>query len=190
MPDPSKFGQIPGHRVVEVTPGESWEVPPIVHEEKEDVILHEIMTYDKINDRRKGCHARLTVVEHIYYQGVDCNGKDHSVSLNFSQDVVSDEQPYVRELKVTADWRQLDRGWIKGCGMMVLENPKTALALIQLAVIPTSEWVPVTELLKTMEPAFTLRPGRSLRAEPEEIDRLFVRCPSGETKVNLTLYPE
>lgn len=152
-------------------------------------VLDDIRTHDRVASRQK-CKGRLTVVEQVYFQRLNCRGNSEAVATQYAQEVHTDEQPYRRDMPVTTEWRQLDRGWIKGCSLFVLENPKDGPALVELAIIPSSEWVPEAELLKTLEPAFVLRPGRSMRGEPADLDRLFIRCPTCATKVALVLYPE
>src|SRR3990167_2766898 len=57
--------------------------------------------------------ARIVVVENVYYQKT---GEPNATATEsrFSHWLVTDEQPYIRKIKVGEEWMPIDRGWIEG----------------------------------------------------------------------------
>ena len=132
--------------------------------------------------------SRLVVVENVYYQSPD--QQPVSLENGFSKWLDSDEQPYNRQVKVTAEWQVLDLGWVKDCGMLVISNP-----LERRQVNPTSEQR-AEELGRVLEVGIDSRvrhidvcPGESSRFQPTCTTNVYIRC-SVPTKITITAFPK
>jgi hypothetical protein len=156
--------------------------------------------------------STITVVGNVYYQ----QGPEQptSVESRYSFTVNTEEQPYQRiRLKVTEEWRPMESGWVQPqqCSLMLLQN----LGGGPFSTNPTEEeakeeaervveigfMAPVTvdrnrdmhspKLPKQIPTAlFQILPGTDCRISPTDLSVLYLRCRKGETKINLTLYPE
>jgi hypothetical protein len=120
---------------------------------------------------------RLVVVEQAVFQS---RGQEPTVAISrFSRFVHTDEQPYIRvKVKVTSAWQPLDHGWIKKASLMHLEN--TGAVLLVLARLVEGRSYPIAPL----------RPGATLRLEPNNLDELSIATLEGESTYTITLYPD
>lgn len=64
--------------------------------------------------------SRLTVVETAVWEPGD-EGPATAVESRFEVLASTDEQPYVRRLKVGQEWQRLEMGWLKGCSMLFVQ---------------------------------------------------------------------
>ena len=135
--------------------------------------------------------ANLVVVEQVYHQAVD--GEPVISEQRYTRWLASEEQPYVRRLKVGERRQALDVGWIKTAALLTLANQgegsfgggqpsperKAELASRAVEVGQASSNLPFA----------IVRPGESLRFEPVDVLALWVRCQAGETRATVTLIP-
>lgn len=137
--------------------------------------------------------ARLTIVEQVYHQ--DSDGNATPAGQPYSRLLVSDEQPFVRRLEVGPEWVQLPTGWLTQASVLLLTNDGPQ----KRAVNPTPEerekdedcvlWLGLRIRDMPPEPFSPLRLSESLRLPPYILSKLFLRCPTGITKVTITLLP-
>ena len=141
--------------------------------------------------------GRITVVEHLYHYA-DEQSQPTSIESIFTRHLKSDEQPYIRILKLTEDWIPLDKGWVEEVGTIVIKNMEGT----RYTVNPTDEERKVVEsriveigyhnsLSLNLATAFQLVPPQesSGRITPADWFSLRVRCRSGVAKITLTVYP-
>lgn len=141
-------------------------------------------------------NARLVVVEQIYFQSH--NNDPVPLERRFVRQLKTDEQPYSRIIKVGKEWQQLDCGWIDKCSMLHIEN-----IYPQWSVNPTPEERKevderIVELAICREDApsgsivvgdWDIPCGETFRGTPRFLDRLYLRCPTGEARCKVTLFP-
>lgn len=142
--------------------------------------------------------ARITVVEHVYYQ--DGEGQPIAISNGWSRTLTSiDSQPYSRHLKVTEDWTPLDLGWLKDSpiSLIILSNEE-GKNLERNPTLAEREAISkrIVEVAYTgshdlgrIEPDSYFLPGESVRLHPLTSSTIHLRCSSGTAKVNLTIFP-
>lgn len=135
--------------------------------------------------RPKITNARIVIVETATV--VPMAGSPQQTVSRFSRPLTTDEQPYVRQLKITDAWTPLDTGWFAGqpCGMMLLANQekdREAVVEMLLTDCPTpsaGKW----------RPEWLVLPGESMRGCPCDLSVVRLRCRKGIALVTLTLYP-
>jgi hypothetical protein len=163
--------------------------------------------------------ARLTVVEHSYYQSSEKGRQPIAVNTGFCTEIDSDEEPYgPRRIIVGPEWRKLELGWMQNCSQLCLTN----LAGTDLEVIPTpeernaiSKQVIEVGVLQTPDTDGVprvfgwIRPGRSMRFEPYNLDAIMLRsqycipedtttylnkvwktCKPGSIKLSMSIFPQ
>lgn len=135
---------------------------------------------------------RLSVVEAVYHTPF---GKDPvSTESRFSRWLETDEQPYVRRIKVGPEWRQLDAGWLAAASMLLVANEEgldqtrqptqAELAASVARVVLVGVWAG-----GEVVPCFRVPPGESMRAEPVSLGAIRLRCEAGEARCVITIYP-
>lgn len=152
---------------------------------------------------------RVTVVEQAYYQSPD--DQPRVVETRCSQDLLTDEQPYLRLMKVTEEWHRIDHGWIEDASWMIVSNEEGRIG----TVIPSREereaseakvvelgWefaapdegprsmhsppkAPPPPVLGVIE----IKPGTSIRIQPKFLRAIRLRCRSGMARVTVNLFP-
>lgn len=135
--------------------------------------------------------ARITVVETVSFEQTD--GKHPQVRSAYSRLVDSTEEVYQRSLPVRTTWTPVDTGWVTAPGMIHLSNEEGK----GLTVIPTREereaiGAKVVEVKvdgADDSHVFLLRPGESMRVYPGPGLKLVARCPAGDSKCALSVYP-
>jgi hypothetical protein len=67
-------------------------------------------------------NSRITVVEHITYSVK--SGNPMVIPSRFGRNMLTEEQPYQRQLTIDGTWRKLELGWLDECrlGMVIIEN--------------------------------------------------------------------
>lgn len=81
-------------------------------------------------------NQRVTVIDSVYYQSADTPAT--SVDSRFTIIPSTDEQPYLRRIKVGKEWTEIDLGWLKELdylSQILIKNEEE----IQTGKIPTVE---------------------------------------------------
>lgn len=146
---------------------------------------------------------RLTVVEHVYHQeggGKSPTGAD-SVSARF---LLTDEQPFIRKTRIGETWVPVEAGWLrdKGVSLVRIANEATVFTVypspqekeeadrkvLEIGMEVDSQIDgEVSSLVVTFA---VVRPGESIRFEPDDFPSLRVRCRSGFAQVTIHVFPE
>lgn len=152
---------------------------------------------------------RVTVVEQAYYQSPD--DQPRVVETRCTQDLTTDEQPYLRLMKVTEEWHRIDHGWIEDASWMIVSNEEGRVG----TVIPSREdqeaasarvvelgweFAAPDEGPRTMhsppKPApppvlgvIEIKPGTSIRIQPRFLRAIRLRCQRGMARVTVNLFP-
>jgi hypothetical protein len=149
---------------------------------------------------------RLVVVETVYHQPPQ--GSPQAAESRWLRTLASDEQPYVRRVKIGEAWQPLDHGWLAVCSLALVANEA-----VKFAVVPTGEQrqeaaAQVLEVafalpdagkqkrtmhdppLPPLTPVLEVPPGESLRCSPLDLETVRLRCRKGVATVLLTLYPK
>lgn len=138
--------------------------------------------------------ARLTVVEHVYYQSRE--GGPTQVSSRFARPCEEDEQPFSRFFKVGEEWASLELAWIERAGQIALANTEGKFTLVPTPeerrevdgrVIEVGAW---DSLATRIAPFLIVRPGESARFEPADAKHLRLRCRRGEARVKVDAFPQ
>lgn len=66
--------------------------------------------------------GHVTFLHTIYHQVL--SESPTSIDPRGNYPIFSDEQPYVRTLKLTTEWELLDAGWLKEASLVLIENQK------------------------------------------------------------------
>lgn len=142
--------------------------------------------------------SRLTVVETVYHQAPQ--EEPQSNEVRFCRELESDEQPYgPRRLTATEDWRLLDCGWLSDeVSMLTIRNEEgrnlqvipteAEQAEIDARVLEVGYYGGTPDSLATGA-SWLIPPGESMRGCPKSIEKLSIRCRSGEARYTLTAYP-
>ena len=152
---------------------------------------------------------RVTVVEQAYYQSPD--DQPRCVETRYSQDLETDEQPYLRLMKVPGEWTKLDCGWIEEASLLILTNEEGRIGTVipsreereasALRVVevgwevaappegPRSMHSPERTPPPPIVPVLTVPPGRSIRVTPQLLRAMRLRCRSGMARVTVNLFP-
>lgn len=138
--------------------------------------------------------ARLTVVEHVYYQPRE--GGPTQVSSRFARPCEEDEQSFSRFFNVGEEWVPLELAWIERAGQIALANTEGKFTLIPSSeerrevegrVIEVGAW----DFLATrIAPFLLIRPGESARFEPADAKHIRLRCRRGEARVKVDAFPQ
>lgn len=152
---------------------------------------------------------RVTVVEQAYYQSPD--DQPRCVETRYSQDLASDEQPYLRLMKVTEEWKPVDHGWIEEASLLILTNEEGRIG----TVIPSRADLEASSMKvieigwqlegppegpRTMHspdrlppppivPFLVVHPGKSVRVTPQFLRAMRLRCRSGMARATVNLFP-
>lgn len=155
---------------------------------------------------------RLVVAQNVYHQ---IPGEQaYSTESRYSRWLSSDEQVYVRKIKVPADWVRLESGWVESPCALVISNDETAYKdvqpteeqkaevagrVVELAVLvtnnpegPRSMWSPPSDkgAQESLAVRFAvLRPGESMRFEPQPGAVYVARCLGASAKCQLVAVP-
>lgn len=132
---------------------------------------------------------RVTVIEQVYYQHPEASPEGVETRYTVMLDPEG-EQPWVRRFKVGPEWKFLECGWIKSASLLILANETGKVQ----SVIPTPEQKRETEerVIQLGIAGCTIvqvRPGTDCRLEPADLPSLLIRCPTGEARAVLRLYP-
>lgn len=153
--------------------------------------------------------CRIAVVEYVYHQQPDV--QPTVTESRFSRWLESQEQPYLRRLTLDQTWRELDFGWLKQSGMLVLKNEEgrfhvqptkderedMAARIIEVALFLPGEkndgsrTMHDTPLRKAIGPLIfaIVRPGESLRFEPHDVGCLRIRTMHGSARCSIMVLP-
>lgn len=141
---------------------------------------------------------RVIVVEHVYHQvpGEPVVGPP---ATRFYKWLESDEQAVLRTIKVGPEWRSLDLAWFMDgkCSLICIAN--TTKRLPSKAPTPEEKAefeariVEVGKLVEGgsfIEGLCYLPPEEDMRmSNPQGVQRLLVRCLSGQAKVSYFIVP-
>lgn len=139
-------------------------------------------------------NSRITVVDNFYHYSEDGVGPLALVP-RYSRPLKSDEQVYIRMLKVTSEWQPLDRGWVERASLLILENKegmsyeinpshedrKADKQKIVLLGLASGDYA---------EDFLEIQPGEHVKITPTQLDRLRIRCLHKEARVLMHLVPE
>ncbi len=70
--------------------------------------------------RQRVDQSRLSIVEHVYYEII--GEQPLAVETIQSHLINSNEQPFIRNIKIGSTWQEIDLGWIKDVGMIIIRN--------------------------------------------------------------------
>lgn len=129
----------------------------------------------------------VTIVETVYHQLID--SQPHGEPRNFSIPLATSEQPFERRLVIGEEWKTLaEYGcWVKECSMLTIHNDTGAI----LQRNPTNEEAATIEqAVVELNNGVLVRPGRSCRLEPSDLQALAIRCQSGKATVKVVVYPK
>lgn len=138
---------------------------------------------------------RLTVVEHVYHQeggGKSPTGAD-SVSARF---LLTDEQPFIRKTRIGETWVPVETGWLRNKGVSLVRIANEATVFTVYPSPQEKEEAERKVLEIGMEDGSgvrrfaVVRPGESIRFEPDAFPSLRVRCRSGFAQVTIHVFPE
>lgn len=136
--------------------------------------------------------ARITVVDTVYHQAT---GADPTcVESRFNRELLTDELPYSRQMKLEEHWKPLDHGWMSAAGMLFVRNEEGRFAQVVPTAVERGE-----SLRKVVEvgietsagviPIASVPPGESCRFVPMDVRILRLRTRHKMAKVTLTLFP-
>ena len=139
--------------------------------------------------------SRVTVVEHIYFQPLGA-GQPSVTQRQFNRTLLTeDEQPCVRLLKATEEWKAIDKCWLEQAGMVHLFNEAGS----ERRTIPNErEKEELSRMIVEVSfngevefplPALKVLPGETARFHPIDLSQLRYRCCRGEVKITLTIFP-
>lgn len=152
----------------------------------------------------KGPGSTLTIVQNIYHQQEGM--QPIHVESRISRKLSSDEQPYVRQLKVGEIWTPLETGWLGECSILVIKNNEGRFT----DKLPTPEQVEEAESKvleigfstrgpsplnpKSIEPeviigALEILPRESHPIHPIALWSVYIRSRKGETRYSVTIIP-
>lgn len=139
---------------------------------------------------------RIVVVESVYHQPFGAEAS--AVESRFTRRLKTVEQVYVRQSSVGEEWQPLDHGWIKECGMLVVQNNEGRALQVNLAdderealskkVLEIAYLVP-KDLTAPAAGRFLILPGESIRVHPSPIEKLHVRSQSGIARFTVNAFP-
>lgn len=111
--------------------------------------------------------ARLILVETLHFQ--DRNGETAPFECRHAKALMSEEQPYLRKLNGSAEWKRLDLGWVGRPSEVCIRNDGKELLHVSFDGATLH---------------VTVEPGRSSRFQPET--PIWLR---GDTKITYVVYP-
>lgn len=134
---------------------------------------------------------RVTVNLHVHYEQE--GEAPVGVNLVASRYTETQEQPYVRKLKIGEEWTKLDLKWVEdNVGLIVIHNRAGQLR----STNPTPEeaeedakkivWVGCGENIPSDD--WKIRPGFPMVAEPD-VSNVWVRSAFGEVPITVTATP-
>lgn len=132
---------------------------------------------------------RITVVQHIYHQST--GEQPTQIDNNFTRNLETIDQPYVRRCKATETKQKLDCGWLQDVSRIIIINEEGT----NLQVVPTDGERKATAA-KILElsfqengPGWLILPGESFHGSPSDVSNLLIRSLSGITKYTLHALP-
>lgn len=137
-------------------------------------------------------NARIVVTGYVYHQ--PATEQPFSVNLGFSRQLESDEQPWIRKIKIGEEWQPLDPGWVKEVALLVLVNDEGEHRFQR---VPTEQEKQdmkdrIVELgylsPAQAKPNWLIPPGENFRGMPVDLASLRVRCRRGEARCVLYLF--
>lgn len=141
--------------------------------------------------------SRLTVRLQVCHE--EPTGRPTPVTSAGERWLDSDEQPFLRRLTLTPEWRPLDPGWLTSASLLVIEvESRDPAALVEVGTghlvpqqpgIRTMHSPPVQTPTAVVEPCWRVRPGMPFLAEPLALGSVFLRAQAGEVRVNVHLFP-
>lgn len=136
--------------------------------------------------------SRLTVVEHVYHQSPDEEAFEQEI--RYSRFLATDEQPFLRKLKVTEEWATISSGWLDNCSVLLIKNASGNLRL--RSVTPSPQEVE-QERRKVIQVAyedskyhFDVLVGETMRVSPSSLQALRIRCAEGTGRADISIIPE
>lgn len=146
--------------------------------------------------------SRITVVETVFFEDGQ-GGKPVSGESRWSKLLDSDEQPFVRRMKVSEHWKPLEVGWLSACSMLCITNVRArraftpteedkeseALKVVQLGVKAAVETFQPYNVGVAGTPFANIGPGESLRMPAINLSELVIRTLHGEATVLVTIFP-
>ncbi len=144
---------------------------------------------------------RIAVVEMVYFQ--ETGVSPIAITTRFSRKLHSDEQPCIRKIKIGQDWLPVEMGWVRDCGMLVINNDEgkfktnpsedqlatVSKMIVEVAVQPPEEKNRNMHSPPKIGPQLfaVIPPQESLRLIPS--GNLVVRCRSGIARITINAFP-
>lgn len=134
--------------------------------------------------------ARIVVKDVLYHQVAGEQPTMFDLP-GFTRQLKSDEQVYHRKLTVGEDWQSIDVGWLHGCcGMLILENLEGRFIQVQ----PTDNErscveARVVDVRFGEEVGVVLLPRESVRFQPFDVSKVFMRCRLSTARVSINVVP-
>ncbi len=115
--------------------------------------------------------SRMVVVETLYHATDD---ESKSIPHRYSRKLKSDEEPFVRTMRLTETWVPLERGWLGECSALHL----------------AAKGGTVEVSFGDMEADCRIPSGETNRYSPVALSSIHLRCSTGTCKCTVTLLPE
>ena len=114
-------------------------------------------------------------------------GQPLSLSSKYAETLESDEQAYIRKMKLTEDWRTIDCGWVEKPKHIAILHERPAPGLI-----PPRDYVaPVLEVsYASDDPQWEIAEGGVFFGKPINANKLRMRSRGGRLTVVLFVVPE
>jgi hypothetical protein len=132
---------------------------------------------------------RVTVVGNVYHTSTENGVVDFP--MRFGRHLKTTEQPYVRRLNLTEEWKLVDTGWLDDCSLVAIEN-RTTKYDGQSRPVFSKDTAGTVELSYTKQPdqSFIIPPGEAYTFVPSDVTKLYVRSRKGNAVVSLHVLPE
>ena len=129
----------------------------------------------------------LTVVETVYHQ--PAGEEPTAVSVQFVRPLETQEQPYVRKIKVGEQWQPLDLGWVEQPGMILLVNDEGKFTQVNPTDEERAEAESKVIAVGNDSGSWLVYPGSCFRGEAAPFSDVAVRCKSGVARATIHVYP-
>lgn len=119
--------------------------------------------------------ARIVVVETVYHQLT--GGQPTSAESRYVRQLMTSEQPYIRDLTLVTEWVPLDHGWLSQASLSLLKNTgQTNIELWFGDGRPDAAHV-------------ILPPGESCRVQIVDLTKVQIRSASDNGRATIIHYP-
>ena len=121
-----------------------------------------------------GRFNRLTCIMQIYHEKKD--DSPMGLSVNYTNNLKSEEESFRRFMTLNSEWRELDHGWIDEASLVIIENTHP------LNKINVSCRIPVSN-------DFIIKPKSFMVFNPTDLKNIKLNTSNGECKIKITIIP-